>query len=85
MPAKLERNRGGAAAGDQAPQTPRVPHRGEQRGRGAGAGGDDMRVLEPNASAAAMMMMMNSPIACGDSSESLRWECPNLGGSTATK
>jgi hypothetical protein len=53
MPAKLERNRGGAAAGGQAPQTPRVPRRGEQRGRGAGAGGDDMRVLEPNASAAA--------------------------------
>ena len=36
-PAELERDRGGAAAGDQAPQTARVPRRGEQRGCGAGA------------------------------------------------
>ena len=46
-PAELERDRGGAAADDQAPQPARMPRRGEQRGRGAGAGGDDMRVLEP--------------------------------------
>jgi hypothetical protein len=35
----------------------------------------------PNASA---IVMMNSPIACGDSSASLRWECPSPGRSTAT-
>jgi hypothetical protein len=46
-PADLERDLGGAAAGDQAAQTARMPRRGEQRGRSPSAGGNDMRVFEP--------------------------------------
>ena len=45
--AQLERNRGGAAADDQTAQPIRVVGRGEQRGRGADTGADQMRVLEP--------------------------------------
>ena len=44
--AQFERNRGGAAAHDQAPQPAGVGRRGEQRGRGAGTGPDQMRMIE---------------------------------------
>ena len=46
-PAELKRYRGGTAADDQAAQLAWVPRRGEQRGRGAGAWGDNVRVAEP--------------------------------------
>jgi hypothetical protein len=44
--ARLKRNRSGAAAHDQAAQPVRIGGRGEQCGRGAGAGPDQMRVIE---------------------------------------
>ena len=44
--AQLKRDRSGAAAHHQAAQPVRVCGRGEQRGRGAGAGPDQVRVIE---------------------------------------
>jgi hypothetical protein len=47
QPAELERDRGCGAACDEAAKTARVPRRCEQRGWGASAGGDNMRMIEP--------------------------------------